>query len=784
MAITKLTTPKLLDFPNNSTSSANTSGTVIPTGTTGFNVDCLVVAGGGGSGHYDSVFGTSGGGGGGGYLEITSKLLLANTAYTLTVGGGGTGGTSPTVNGTNGDNSVFDSIIAYGGGGGGSGQNVGVGGSDGASGGGGTGNSGTSPGGAGIAGQGNNGGDGEDSAGSDNSGGGGGAGSVGGAATSGSPGNGGAGTTTSLFNGALNIERAGGGGGANGNSTPGGTATGGGGAGGAVGSGLGTAGTPNTGGGGGGSYGVSNGADGGSGIVIIKYITTDVTSFSVTGTINTPTPIIDGSYSYLVFTSVGTGTLEFILSGNVRPNSNLNAGEFRFNTTMGYVEYYDGSKWYQIADEYITGQPSTCVCNFPTTATALYQFNDNVNDTCGNYNGTAFNLNSYVTGKFGKAASFNGTSSTINFGDSDVFSPSVNPLSFSLWIKTTNNTRYIYSKGSAGAYEYGLLVTASGKIELVAYNLSASSSVVITTSDSYNDGNWHHVVAIYLPNSLGSGNFKIYVDGEEKATSSTSLAMGNSSNALIFGKKFDVSAEYDGSIDQVRIFNTVLTPSQITELYNEVGCSGQTCTSSCNFPTGAGCQAYYQFNDNVEDTCDSYNGTPNNITYSPGQYKLAAVFNGSSSYVTTSYNQDDTAAFSWSCWMSITNVATAPNDNILGSMESGSPFNGVALFLDVDDIALSTNGNNIGNIVTNASTNTWYHIVVTYDGSGTFKTYAGGSIVSTISQTPVDGGNFWFGDGGPSSWNSFDGLLNRVRLYNTELTGAQVLELYNEPLCD
>ena len=32
--MTKITTPELLDFPKDSTSSANTEGTVIPTGTT------------------------------------------------------------------------------------------------------------------------------------------------------------------------------------------------------------------------------------------------------------------------------------------------------------------------------------------------------------------------------------------------------------------------------------------------------------------------------------------------------------------------------------------------------------------------------------------------------------------------------------------------------------------------------------------------------------------------------------------------------------------------------
>ena len=34
-----------------------------------------------------------------------------------------------------------------------------------------------------------------------------------------------------------------------------------------------------------------------------------------------------------------------------RPSTNLNAGDFRFNTDDNKVEYYDGSSWFQIDDE-------------------------------------------------------------------------------------------------------------------------------------------------------------------------------------------------------------------------------------------------------------------------------------------------------------------------------------------------------------------------------------------------------------------------------------------------
>ena len=147
---------------------------------------------------------------------------------------------------------------------------------------------------------------------------------------------------------------------------------------------------------------------------------------------------------------------------------------------------------------------------------AYYKMAD-ATDESGSYNGTPTNVNFNVAGKFGNAGSFNGSSSIINLGDHNVFSPSVNPLSFSLWIKkSTSDFNSIFSKGASGSYEYALFISGSGVIELQASTLTYSSNINLTTSASYSDGNWHHVVAIYDP----SGNFKIYVDGSQQATSS------------------------------------------------------------------------------------------------------------------------------------------------------------------------------------------------------------------------------------------------------------------------
>lgn len=105
------------------------------------DVDYFVIAGGGGGGGNPST-NSGGGGGAGGFRTAADYSVTGNTAYTVTIGAGGAGG-SQTLgtggNGSKGGNSAFGSISATGGGyGGGPGVNI-SGGPGGSGGGGGSG---------------------------------------------------------------------------------------------------------------------------------------------------------------------------------------------------------------------------------------------------------------------------------------------------------------------------------------------------------------------------------------------------------------------------------------------------------------------------------------------------------------------------------------------------------------------------------------------------------------------------------------------------------------------
>ena len=238
-------------------------------------MEVLVVGGGGGGGACNISDGGASGGGAGGVLFDSSFKVSSGKNYPVSVGTGGNRATSDGTHAVNGKNSLFDTMIAFGGGGGGSTRDTSPV-PSGASGGGAGSDNSPNDGGSGTPGQGFDGG--YNSTGTQGAGGGG-AGAAGQGANYAGTGNttagaGGIGKAFSI-SGTSTYYGGGGGGGKyqNGTGSAGAGGNGGGGAGGKGANGSNA--TDNTGGGGGGG-GMAPGAareggEGGSGIVIIAY---------------------------------------------------------------------------------------------------------------------------------------------------------------------------------------------------------------------------------------------------------------------------------------------------------------------------------------------------------------------------------------------------------------------------------------------------------------------------------------------------------------------------------
>jgi len=456
---------------------------------------------------------------GGGSAAESSLTLSSSTSYNVTVGQGGAGVTGNGVSGSgaNGQNSIFSVITSNGGGGGGDYLNNSPGVQNGGSGGGGGAQDAGGVSGNGITNQGYNGGVGS-TTGIYRGGGGGGAGGVGiDGNTSGNGGN----ALSINITGSATAYAGGGGGGlwsaSSGNAGSGGSNIGGDGAKGAVNAGNGT---NNTGSGGGGAGGVGSGfngggnaGDGGSGVVILRYPTASVSSFTTTGTLNTPST---------------TDTL--------------------------------------------------ASATYPITNTAYYKLDGDAADSSGNgYNGNDSNV-TWANGKFSQAAKFPAlASSYINTGITSLGSD----FSLSFWF----NPDYI--DGSAGyRAPLGKYYSGSGDAELlltfndngtvatyVYYGGGSSSNVSSVHPNTVSNGNWYHY-CITWENGV---QLKTYLNNvaattttsQTKNTNTVPLYIGALDSRTAGGGSTWNSYAWSGLIDQVRIFSTALSGSQVTELYEE-----------------------------------------------------------------------------------------------------------------------------------------------------------------------------------------------------------------------
>ncbi len=123
-----------------------------------------------------------------------------------------------------------------------------------------------------------------------------------------------------------------------------------------------------------------------------------------------------------------------------------------------------------------------------------------------------------------------------------------------------------------------------GAADLNHIQLSVNGGYVIGTTDLI-DGQWHHVAAVLEDDgSPDASEIKLYVDGTEETYSRVlagPIDTGSSNDVLIgaiLGNSGPVLCQFDGLLDDVRIYDFALTDEMIDQLYNGLPPSGLVCT--------------------------------------------------------------------------------------------------------------------------------------------------------------------------------------------------------------
>lgn len=164
-----------------------------------------------------------------------------------------------------------------------------------------------------------------------------------------------------------------------------------------------------------------------------------------------------------------------------------------------------------------------------------------------------------------KAYNFNGVDQALNANaDSDKVNFGSGAWYFALRVRTTASgaIRNILSNGNgaSGNNTFALRSSLTGEMQLRIFSSSKTSVAAI------NDGSWHSVVV----QSLGSGSPIIfYIDGAlDVSRSGVAGGILDSGNLAIGALGGIYTGPWDGDIDDVRIGDRTLTPTEILALHN------------------------------------------------------------------------------------------------------------------------------------------------------------------------------------------------------------------------
>lgn len=399
------------------------------------------------------------------------------------------------------------------------------------------------------------------------------------------------------------------------------------------------------------------------------------------------------------------------------------------------------------------------------------------NDNTGTLAGST--LPSWVSGRFGNALSFDGSTSDINLSSSDPFSTLTSSFTITHWIKTSASSGQMYTVANAGGgsgFRFGL---SSGKVAFLVgdaggYKESACGSATV------NDGEWHMITGVY--SRSGTLQFTCYIDGVYQAdVALTDSYDAMSTTAPGIGKP-PCCVAFNGSLDEVRIYDRALSAAEIAGLY-EV--TATRANASQNSQLTDGLVGMWSFNgpDISGTTAYDRSGQGNNGTLSGatipqptiGKVGQALTFDGVS-YINlsnpTSLQINEGTIVAW--------IRTSDAGSGYRGIVQKSQAYGLYLFNNefgvYDDAASVWRGS--GESLNDGD---WHQVVAVLDSGVTNGTalYIDGSLVTSVTQTvDTQGASAFIGRGQGGASQVFNGVIDEVRVYNRKLSADEVSLLY------
>ncbi|MCF6291400.1 MAG: hypothetical protein L3J03_10455 [Desulfobacterales bacterium] len=463
----------------------------------------------------------------------------------------------------------------------------------------------------------------------------------------------------------------------------------------------------------------------------------------------------------------------------------------------------------QLADNNYDGSSRSCaIC---TTVRADYHFDQCAwNGTAGevvdsggnNYHGVANNATTSTTARFCRAGDFTADSITDYVGLDNRAADGLTDFTVSAWIKTGNSGSQAILSGANSAQANEMLMWLNSSTQFMPFIKGSSATIAIS---DIADNAWHHLVWT----RSGTSNC-IYRDGALQgcAAIGTTAAVAIDPGGLIIGQEqdsvgngFAISQDFEGYIDQVRIYNGELSGTEVATLYAETQDQCPSCVSpaaewrfdECSWNGTSG---------EVIDAQGSLHGTRagNADTIASGKLCRAGTFDGIGDYVdmgdilNTVFGSTSNA-FTITAWLKPT-VLTAGVTN----HQTANTFIAKASDLYNDNIEIGVNPNGTLHLYLDTQgrdsyadlgvagaiqTGQWTFVAITYDN---------GTVTATINDTTYTDTTTWSGGGNIDNAanspftvgaslhidNYFTGEVDEVRVYPASLDAAALAAIKAE----
>ena len=404
-----------------------------------------------------------------------------------------------------------------------------------------------------------------------------------------------------------------------------------------------------------------------------------------------------------------------------------------------------------------------------------------------------------VAGKIGQALSFDGVDDYVSVtnGSSLINSDS---HTVSMWFKvnSVDSAPVLWSVVSLVAAE-----AHEAFVEIISdtgltwgYRAEADLLTYRTYTIPNISSGWHQLVTV----KTGATTGDLYLDGVLQSSYSGNFIANvlNNTDVLVFAEYITTLGfvPLKGSLDDVRIYNRVLSTSEISQLYNQ-GAGTKTASSpkvgptTCSTGLSCGLVGYWTFDgpkmtQNVADSSGQGNTGylfgQISTTSAQGKIGQALYFDGTDDRISVSGSLTIGAwPYTYCAW-----VKPQDSGHVFDNIISNLGLSFILIDVDAGDSYYNLYNNASGNLNSAAGSvvfDKWQHVCGIAYANDTASFYIDGTL--SVGPSAFQSNQFtdypvYIGAGtsDPTSGN-FKGNIDDVRIYNKALSATEVLQLYN-----